>query len=80
VGIMTLPTAKEEVRKSPVDPLDLKMIVERPLSVTGTTNTNRIIVITLIGEGPPLKGLINGVGFKHKTPLQAHGISSSMIK
>ncbi|GAB4856594.1 hypothetical protein Ancab_014510 [Ancistrocladus abbreviatus] len=65
VGIVTLPMAKEEVRKSPVEPLDLKMTVERPPLATGTANTDQIIVIALIGEGPPLKGLINGVGFKH---------------
>ncbi|GAB4856595.1 hypothetical protein Ancab_014511 [Ancistrocladus abbreviatus] len=38
IGATILPIAKEEVRKSPVAPLDLEMMVERPPSVSGTVN------------------------------------------
>ncbi|GAB4856632.1 hypothetical protein Ancab_014544, partial [Ancistrocladus abbreviatus] len=77
---MILPTAKEEVRKSPVTPLGLEMIVERPPLVSGIADSNGIIVTALVSEGPLLEGLINGVGFKHKTALQEHDIPADMIK
>ncbi|GAB4856413.1 hypothetical protein Ancab_014332 [Ancistrocladus abbreviatus] len=77
---MILLIAKEEVRKLPVAPLGLEMTLESPSSISGTVDTDRIIVITLTGKGPPLEGFVNGVGFKHKTTLQAYGIPSSMIK
>ncbi|GAB4856590.1 hypothetical protein Ancab_014506, partial [Ancistrocladus abbreviatus] len=38
IGATILPTAKEEVRKSLVVPLDLEMTVERPPSISGIVN------------------------------------------
>ncbi|KAE9445914.1 hypothetical protein C3L33_22179, partial [Rhododendron williamsianum] len=58
------PWPSDDERKSEVMPLGFEIIIDKPPSVervAGPADTDQVVVAGLIGEGPPLRGLVNRV-------------------
>lgn len=45
-----------------------------------SADTDGVVVAGLIGERPPLGGLINGVRFEHQTALGANGVPRRVVE
>lgn len=48
--------------------------------VDGAANTDGIIIRTLVGEGSPLRGLVNRVSLENETALGADGVSGGVVE
>lgn len=48
--------------------------------IGGPTDTVGVVVAGLVGEGAPLGGLVDGVGFEDEAALRAHRVAGGVVE